>query len=216
ATLDTKNASQDTSITAAGPHTILSANHTDSVAATLVTGDVLRADATGKLARLPAGTNGQFLSVASGLPTWADPVAGPHSILSAQHPDTTPAGLGAGDFLVVDATGKLVRLPKAADGQLLSMVSGAPAWAAPVAPAWVDIPFLASNFTADTGAWTVTAGNISSLRYQTVGKAMFLTFQIQGTNVTTGSPVIRMLIPAPGGGVLQTLPGTVYNPITAF
>src|SRR4029453_7489784 len=127
ATLDTKNASQDTSITANGPHTILSTNHTDSVAATLVTGDVLRADATGKLARLPAGTNGQFLSVASGLPTGADPVAGPHSILSAQHPDTTPAALVAGDLLVVDATGKLVRLPKAADGKLLSMASGGPA-----------------------------------------------------------------------------------------
>src|SRR4030095_4653213 len=77
ATLDTKNASQDTSITAAGPHAILSANHTDSVAATLVTGDLLRTDATGKLARLPVGTNGQFLSVATGLPTWAAaPVSG--------------------------------------------------------------------------------------------------------------------------------------------
>src|SRR4030095_15810372 len=77
ATLDTKNASQDTSITANGPHTILSTNHRDSVAATLTPGDVLRADATGKLARLPVGTNGQLLSVVSGLPAWVDPAAAP-------------------------------------------------------------------------------------------------------------------------------------------
>jgi hypothetical protein len=72
ATLDAKDASQDTSITANGPHKILSAQHTDSLAATLVTGDLLRADATGKLARLPAGTNGQALNVVAGLPAWAD------------------------------------------------------------------------------------------------------------------------------------------------
>lgn len=153
ATLDTKDANQDTSIAANGPHKILSANHTDVVPATLVTGDVLIVDAAGKLVRLPAGPNGKHLEVVAGLPAWTDP-------------------------------------PSAA---------------------WIDIPFLASNFTADTGAWTVTAGNISSLRYQIVGKAMMLTFQIQGTNVTTGSPVIRMLIPG-----FTTLAGTVYNPITAF
>jgi hypothetical protein len=77
ATLDAKDASQDTSITANGPHKILSTNHTDSVAATLVAGDVLRADATGKLARLPAGSNGQLLSVVSGLPAWIAAPAAP-------------------------------------------------------------------------------------------------------------------------------------------
>src|SRR4030095_8217546 len=77
ATLDTKNASQDTSITANGPHKILSANHTDVVPATLVTGDLLGTDATGKLARLPVGTNGQILTVVSGLSAWAAaPVSG--------------------------------------------------------------------------------------------------------------------------------------------
>jgi hypothetical protein len=70
AALDAKDASQDTSITANGPHKILSANHTDSIAATLVAGDVLAADATGKLARLPAGANGTLLGVTSGLPAY--------------------------------------------------------------------------------------------------------------------------------------------------
>src|SRR4029434_3708989 len=65
ATLDTKNASQDTSITANGPHTILSANHTDSVAATLVPGDVIAAAASGTPPPRPGA-----------LRAWADPAAG--------------------------------------------------------------------------------------------------------------------------------------------
>lgn len=99
AALDTKDANQDTSIAANGPHKILSANHTDSLAATLVTGDLLRADATGKLARLPVGTNGQLLSVVSGLPAYVDPAAAPglwQSYTPIWAATTTPPVLGNG------------------------------------------------------------------------------------------------------------------------
>jgi hypothetical protein len=139
---------------------------------------------------------------------------GPHKILSSQHSDVTPATLVPGDLLIVDGTGKLVRLPKAADGQMLTLAAGLPAWLP--GGNWTDVPFNAANFTADSGAWTVTAGNISSLRYLIFGKLFFITFQIQGTNVTTGSPVIRMMVPNPAGGQFVSLAGTVYNPITAF
>jgi hypothetical protein len=105
ATLDAKDASQDTSITANGPHKILSANHTDVVPATLVTGDLLAADATGKLARLPAGANGSLLGMAAGLPAWQVPTAG----------IWTPIPYVAGNFT---ASGSMVWTVEAADQSL--------------------------------------------------------------------------------------------------
>ena len=36
-----------------------------------------------------------------------------------------------GDILVVTGPGTLARLPKGADGQVLKMVAGSPAWANP-------------------------------------------------------------------------------------
>lgn len=51
-------------------HTILSATHTDSDPDTLVDGDLLFVNSSDLLDRLPKGTNGQVLALASGLPAW--------------------------------------------------------------------------------------------------------------------------------------------------
>lgn len=115
---------------------------------------------------------------------------GPHSILSAQHPDTTPAALVAGDLLVVGAGGKLVRLPKGTNGQVLSVVSGLPAYVDAGVP-WTTTTAL--SVTSDIG--TVTAGG-TSVYYAVIQTTLF--FQWTLTNwTTTGSPTqIFLALPA--------------------
>jgi hypothetical protein len=55
-------------------HQILSATHSDSLAAALVAGDLLIANGTPKLSRLPKGSLGQGLFIgSSGLPEWRTP-----------------------------------------------------------------------------------------------------------------------------------------------
>ena len=72
---------------------------------TYATGDVLYASATNVLSKLPAGTNGQVLTLASGVPSWA--AAGTAS------PLTTKGDLYG--FSTVNA-----RIPVGTDGQILT------------------------------------------------------------------------------------------------
>jgi len=51
-------------------HTILSATHSDTLADTIVAGDILYGNNTPRLARLPKGTDGEVLTLVSGLPSW--------------------------------------------------------------------------------------------------------------------------------------------------
>jgi hypothetical protein len=51
---------------------LLSAYHSDTVAASPVAGDLIAANSTPAWARLPVGSSGQVLSVVSGAPAWAN------------------------------------------------------------------------------------------------------------------------------------------------
>jgi len=65
-----------------GSHSILSITHSDTVADTLVAGDILFANGSDLLERLPVGTNGDVLTLAAGLPSWAAPSGGASSSAS--------------------------------------------------------------------------------------------------------------------------------------
>lgn len=72
-----------------------------------------------------------------------------------------------------------------------------------LAPAWIDIPYDGTMFTATGGTgvqtWTVEAGDQVALAYQLVGPTMRMTFDLVTTSVasTGGLPsVLRILIPA--------------------
>jgi len=89
-----------------GPHTILSAEHTDTVPGVLVPGDLLLVTNSGLLTRLPLGAPGQVLKVQLGTAAWVDPA---------------PPGVGTGDVLgpassevqqvavYADDTGKVIK-----------------------------------------------------------------------------------------------------------
>jgi len=54
-----------------GSHALLSATHSDTVADSVLAGDLIYGNATPKWARLAKGTDGNFLKMASGYPAWA-------------------------------------------------------------------------------------------------------------------------------------------------
>jgi len=138
---------------------------------------------------------------------------GPHSILSAQHPDTTPAALVTGDLLVVGAGAKLARLPKATDGQLLSLVSGAPAWANSPVGQWQTYAYAAGNLTTATGTFTVpvAAGNWD-FRYLIIGKLAVISVAINNGVTSAATAYVRITLPPGLSPAItnQNLMGTVY------
>jgi hypothetical protein len=55
------------------PHDILSAIHSDALAASVVQGDLIVGNATPRWARFAKGTDGHFLKMVSGAPAWSAP-----------------------------------------------------------------------------------------------------------------------------------------------
>jgi hypothetical protein len=84
--------------TASAPatHTILSSTHSDSLADTIVAGDILYGNNTPRLARLPRGSNGQVLTLSSGLPAWINPSGGVQNNFSATAAPTVNDDSGDG------------------------------------------------------------------------------------------------------------------------
>ena len=208
-------------------HVLLSATHTDTLADTVIAGDILYGNATPKWARLAKGSDGNFLKLASGYPAWSvhgltytdvgaqqthanlTSLAGltyvsasfvkmtgantftldtntyltavtAHNILSATHGDTLTASCVAGDVIFANATPKWTRLPKGSDGDVLTLASGLPSWAA---PGGGTTHVLLSATHTDTLADTVIAGDIlignatpkwARLAKSTDGKALVL------------------------------------------
>jgi len=110
-------------------HNILSASHGDTLAASAVAGDIIIGNATPKWARLPKGTDGQVLTLVTGLPAWAAAGGGSnHAILSSTHTDTVAATVVAGDIMYGNSTPAWQRLAKGSNGEVLKLVSGLPAW----------------------------------------------------------------------------------------
>jgi hypothetical protein len=121
---------------------------------------------------------------------------GPHSILSAQHPDTVPAALVAGDLLVGNATGKLARLAKGADGSALALASGAPAWT-PMGQ-WTTYLLSAATLTAVSGTFTLPGGQAGfNYSYTTVGKIALVTLASSGPYTTSAATqAVKISLPA--------------------
>jgi len=77
-------------------HDLLSAAHTDALAGSVAAGDILYGNATPKWARLAKGTDGQVLSLSSGLPSWQDAASGSSFGTTTQIPYMNAGGT---DFL---------------------------------------------------------------------------------------------------------------------
>lgn len=116
-------------------------------------GDMIRAGTAGAAQRLAAGTNGQVLTMNSGLPTWQTPAAGFANPMTA-----------AGDLIRGTGLGVAQRLAVGTNGQVLTVAAGLPVWQT---PASVTLPtyfgFSAQRITSDViAAGTVLFNDIAS------------------------------------------------------
>ena len=78
----------------------------------------------------------------------------------------------------------------------------------PVPPDWIQIPYDAANFTATSGAWTVSAANLVTYLYLKTGNSLIFIFNIQNSGVGTASLDLMMALPA-GMVAAKQIAGTV-------
>jgi hypothetical protein len=60
---------------------------------------------------------------------------------------------------------------------------------------WQQVAFLAGNFTASAGAWTVIAANQVTYSYVIHGRRMTVVFAIENTNLTAAAASLRINVP---------------------
>src|SRR5574338_246180 len=95
------------------------------------TGDIYYRNSSGILTRLPIGSNGQFLNINAGIPTWitSSSAYSPHNLLSGIHSDVTAASVVRGDLITGQgATPTWSRLPIGAQGTILQAGANEPAY----------------------------------------------------------------------------------------
>ena len=113
-----------------GAQVILSATHTDTLADSVLSGDILIGNATPKWARLAKGLDGKVLTLTSGLPSWeALPAGAAHDLLSATHGDTTASSVTRGDIII--GSGASPKWDNLAVGASTTYLAGGtePSWA---------------------------------------------------------------------------------------
>jgi hypothetical protein len=118
-------------------------------------GDLAYSSATANTnTRLGVGTNGQVLTVASGVPSWATPTAG------MTNPMTT-----TGDTIYSSSGSTPARLGIGTTGQILKVVDGLPAWAAaPAASPVIQVKnatYSTTTTVGSNGSWVDTGLTIS-------------------------------------------------------
>src|SRR5262245_19773125 len=62
--------------------------------------------------------------------------------------------------------------------------------------AWIDVPFSAANFLANTGSWTVEAGDVYTQRYTLIGKTLIYAVAVLNTSVSGGPSQLRVNLPS--------------------
>lgn len=60
---------------------------------------------------------------------------------------------------------------------------------------WRDVPYLATNFAASSGTWTVPAGSVQKFRYCIVGKIMYVNIYLTSTTLSANAQNLWITIP---------------------
>jgi len=138
-------------------HNLLSAIHPDTLADSVVRGDVLIGNSTPKWARLGKGTSGYALIMDATDPAWRVIPTQASELLSSVHTDTTVGTVVRGDLIAgIGATPKWTRVAKGTSGYALIMGADEPAWT--VLPTQTSA--LLSAVHTDTTAAAVVRGDL--------------------------------------------------------
>ena len=204
-------------LTTVTAHNVLSATHGDSTAGSAVAGDIIYADNNPKWTKLAHGNDGEILTLASGLPSWAAAPATTHAILSATHTDSTASTVARGDIII--GSGATPKWDNLAVGASTTYLNGGtePNWKVPIAaditipngvgtPTYDDVQdFL--NMTQASGRFTGGVLTASA----TVGAVDISAMEMMvHTANTLGSPLIYFKKAAVSDLALTVDPGVNY------
>jgi hypothetical protein len=139
-------------------------------------GDIIYEGTGPAAARLPIGSTSQVLTVVGGVPAWATPSSGGVTTISFGSTGLTPStatsgavtvagtlgptsgGTGqstyaTGDILYASASNTLAKLTAGTNGQVLTLASGVPSWAASTSS---GVSFVVTDFVATAAQTTFT------------------------------------------------------------
>lgn len=115
------------------------------------TGDLPYFSAANTMSKLTAGSNGNVLTLAAGVPSWAAPTGG------FTNPMTT-----TGDIISSSPGSTPVRLGIGSTGNVLTVAGGVPTWAAPVTGSGTVNSGTAGQMTYYAGTGTTVSGNANA------------------------------------------------------
>lgn len=95
--------------------------------------------------------------------------------------------------------------------ELYNQIDAALAGVVPGTGAWTAMPSSAANFTANTGTWTVEAGDVGLLQSAISGKVGFVQFNLTTTSLSTSATILKINLPA---GWFAS--GTCWQPCWVF
>lgn len=166
-----------------------------TVLPTLAKGETLKGDGTGKVIRLPLGSQGQVLSSLNGDAVWVTPAT--PTTTATPTPNLITA---QGDLVTGGVNNAPARLPKGAEGQVLTVVAGdlrwqAPALAAPstttttnpTTPVSYTITTLPAASTANRGTIVHIAGSGLSVGIDATAGAVIYSDGLKWRYVMTGT-----------------------------
>lgn len=186
----------------------LDASLTELSALSLVAGDTFYIDATPEVQRLAKGSDGQVLTLASGIPSWATPTV--YQTVDASLTELSALSLVSGDVLYIDGSNEVQRLAKGSDGEVLTLASGIPSWAAVGAGSFQPLDAILtdlSGITFATGDVLYYDGaNLTNLGVGTNGQVLKL---------SGGVPIWSTDLTGGGAGTNALLDGTVHSDTTA-
>jgi len=78
---------------------------------------------------------------------------------------------------------------------------------------WITPPFNAADFFSNGGTWTVTAGQVGTMKYRLSGRTLALIYNLSGTTIT-GTPVSLLIGPGQLGG--YTFAGFASNNVASI
>ena len=146
-------------------------------------GDIIYEGSGPTAVRLPIGSTNQVLTVVGGIPSWQTPASGGVTTISFGSTGLTPStatsgavtvagtlgptsgGTGLtsytqGDLVYASASNTLAKLPAGSNGQVLTLASGIPSWAASTSS---GVSFVVTNFTATAAQTTFTVTYVVGL-----------------------------------------------------
>jgi len=158
--LDGQDQSVKTTSSPTFANKLLSAQHSDALAGTVVRGDVIIGNSTPKWARLGKGAAGTYLGCDGTDVAWSTFA---HNLLSASHGDTLAASVVRGDILVGNSTPKWSRLAKGVAGKYIRSDGTDPSWQS-VLDADLPSTIVRTSRVIQTGTGLTGGGDLSADR----------------------------------------------------